>query len=30
MYWTGEENILPHYLCGDKIFENCFKFDTIH
>ena len=24
------KNILPHYLFGDKIIQNCLKIDTTH
>ena len=30
MFWTREENILPHYLFGDKIIENCLKIDATY
>ena len=30
MPWTREENILRHYLFGDKILENCLKIDATH
>ena len=25
-----KENILRHYLFGDKIIQNCLKIDAIH
>ena len=28
MLWTRDENILRHYLFGDKIIENCLKIDA--
>ena len=28
MLWTREENILPHYLFGDKIIENTLNIDA--
>ena len=28
--WTGEENILPHYLFGSIPITLCLKIDTVH
>ena len=30
MHLTREENILCHYLFGDKIIQNCLKIDATH
>ena len=30
MHWTGEENILRHFIFGDKIIQNCLKIDATH
>ena len=30
MPWTREENILRHYLFGDKIIQNCLRIDATH
>ena len=30
MPWKREENILSHFLLGDKIIKNCLKTDAAH
>ena len=30
MPWEREENILPHFLFGDKLIQNYLKIDAAH
>ena len=30
MPWAKEENILRHFLFGDKIIENCLEINVTH
>ena len=30
MSWTREENILRHYLFGDRIIQDCLKIDATY
>ena len=30
MPWSREENILLHYVFGDKIIQNCLKIDATY